>query len=42
MRDLFARLLEWCLNPRCTWCGGRTPDLEAHMRIEHAGDGDAA
>jgi hypothetical protein len=29
---------EFWLNPRCTECGQRTPLIEVHWQVEHAGD----
>lgn len=38
LRDLAASIAIWCRNPRCPWCGQRTPHIEAHMHIDHAHD----
>lgn len=39
MINPIARILDWCLQPACPWCGTRTPDIEAHIQgYEHAGD----
>lgn len=34
---LLRVVLDWFRNPACPWCGVRTPHLEAHFHVDHAG-----
>lgn len=38
LRIAYYNIWEFWFNSKCRWCGQRTPNLEAHFHIDHAGD----